>query len=96
MTTLHQCAIRDAELTYAEADWWGPREWLDYVGRVRRGQEVGPAADALAEIGREALCRAWGVDLHLWPVQSGGWFREYDGIFTSAIEVLVRRTQEGR
>lgn len=89
MSQLRESAIEDAKIHYKESEWLSPQDWTEYVSRVRSGVQVGPAAEVLAEVGKEALCRAWGVPFAEWWERSGAWFTLYNHTFLAAIEVLV-------
>lgn len=94
MTQLEVIAIRDAEADFGELERSGVA-WRLWCDRVRRGDCAPPAMDAIACIGREALCRAWNVDAREWETDSGRWVRLYTVTYCSAIDVMVEH-REGR
>lgn len=91
MSPLVQCAIRDAEADFIELTGKPKEDWLAEVASIRRGDVTGPSVRLLEDVGRESLCKSWAVRESDWTRRSVGWLREYDGIYCSAIEILVLR-----
>jgi hypothetical protein len=88
VTCLELAATRDAEADYQE-DRRPLVERLEQCTRIRCGRDAGPAVDRLAQVGRDALCRAWGVDPAEWDHKSGLWFATYNAAWCAAVESLI-------
>lgn len=93
MTGIEIAAQRDAEDDYHH----DPRpldELLEWCALARAGS-AWPAAAALGELGREALCRAWGVYLARWDADSAAWFATYHAAWCKALERLLEQERTG-
>lgn len=94
MSSIASMAAIAAELDFHEI-CRSKSDWLALTSCVRSGISVGPAADALASVGRSGLCRVWGVSESAWHIESGRWFYLYNTAWCAAVEAMCAR-QEGQ
>jgi hypothetical protein len=95
MTKLRDCAIADAESDYASLAR-SDEQWLRYVSAVRVADLGTWRPSTLAMVAVDAqesrIRAAWGEP----SAPMHDLFSAYDSAYLAAIEVLVRRSSDGR